>query len=534
MNRMEIRKKQLLIITGMIGYGTVILLAKIIGDLGMAYFAAAAECYILLQLLLTACIPDYVEKLVRSRMAKGQYKNADKVLSAALGYGIAAGVLGSLLLFFGADLLMAGFLHIPEASLSLKLLAPLFFLSAVCAVLQGYFQGIGTAMPTVVSDILKQVLGLVFAALFGSILHGYGEKAAALLHNGKFVSMYGAAGAAVGFLCAALLPLLFLLLIYFSAGRRARRKVKEGMRLTEDGMEVFRLLILSLLPAAGTYFLCRLSILTGLFFYQGRQTDSIAGLTAYGAFYGKYLAVAGMLTAVVLLVVAGTESEVIHLVKKEEYKNAKSYLTGGIQSVLMLAAFFAILCLVLAGGFAKLFFGEGQNTAAACMRHGFLLVLFLPLGIYFTNILVGIGRRKTVLFNLSGAFIIFMLAAVTGLKLMAGNVLALVYAQLIFAAAYCLLSGFFLMRAIRYNPEWLHVIVMPLTAVLVSGLCTLLLNQAFSALAGEAVSALICTLIGGGCYLVLLFVFRCIGQKDLYVLPGGRLLGRIGAFLHLL
>lgn len=534
MNRMEIKKKQLMILSGMLLYVTVILLTNMIGDLGMAYFAAAAEFYMLFWLLLTAGIPDYVEKLVRSRIAKGQYKNADKVFVAALGYGLAAGILGGVILFFGSRLFTAGLLQIPEASLALKLLAPLFFLSTVCAVLQGYFQGIGTAMPTVVSGILKQLSGLLFAALFGSMLRGYGEKAGALLHNSKFASMYGAAGAALGFLCAAFLPLLFLILIYFSAGRRARRKAKEGMRLTEDGIEVLRLLILSMLPAAGTYFLGRLSILTGLFFYQGKQTDLITGLTAYGAFYGKYLAVAGLLIAVVLLVVTGVEGEVIHMVKKEEYKNAKTYLRGGIQSVLMLAGFLSMLCLTLAPGFARLLFGEGENIAASCIRHGSLFVLFFSMGVYFTHILSGIGRQKTVLLVLLGAFLFFVIAVVAGLKLAAGNVLALVYAQLVFAVAYCLISGFFLFRAIRYNPDWVHAFVLPSAAVLVTGLCTFLLNQAFASLAGEALAAVICTFIGGGCYLVLLFVFRCINQKDLYVLPGGRLLGKVGAFLHFL
>ncbi len=61
MNRMEIKKKQLMILSGMLLYVTVILLTNMIGDLGMAYFAAAAEFYMLFWLLLTAGIPDYVE-----------------------------------------------------------------------------------------------------------------------------------------------------------------------------------------------------------------------------------------------------------------------------------------------------------------------------------------------------------------------------------------------------------------------------------------------------------------------------------------
>ncbi|MGN1147319.1 MAG: oligosaccharide flippase family protein [Lachnospiraceae bacterium] len=532
MNRMEIRKKQLIIITKILGFVTMIILANLIGNLGIAYFAAAAESYILLQLLFSSAVPDCAEKLIRSRMAKGQYKNADKVLVASVGYGIVAGILGSLLLFFLSGP-VCRILHVPEAALTLKLLAPAFFMNTISAVLQGYFQGIGTAMPTVISGIMKQVFSLSFAALFGYMMQSYGEKAAALLHNSKYSAMYGAAGAALGILLAAFLTMCFLLLVYAGAGRKARAKTKEGMRLTEDGIEVLRLLLLSMLPVAGARALGRASVLVGLSVYQGVQADELTGLTAYGAFYGKYLMLTGIVAALAILLCTGVENTVVLAMKKEEYKNAKNHLIGGIQSIFMFTGFFAMLNFVLAPCLIKLFFGS-DDIAASCMRHGFLLMIFVPMGLYFAHILEGIGRKKTMLLDLLGSFGVFVIALMIGMKGTEGNILSLVYAQLCFAIVFCLSNGFFILRITRCNPEWLHVFVFPALASVVTGLCLLLLSKALISLTGEIFAVLICTAIGGICYLILIFVFRCITERDLYVIPGGKFLYKVGTFLHLL
>lgn len=57
MNQMEIRKRQFGMVGKLLGFVIAIMLVRIIGDLGMAYFSAALEIYILLQMLFTAGVP---------------------------------------------------------------------------------------------------------------------------------------------------------------------------------------------------------------------------------------------------------------------------------------------------------------------------------------------------------------------------------------------------------------------------------------------------------------------------------------------
>lgn len=539
MKQMEIRKKQFMIGAEIFKLAVLILLVRVIGDWGMAYLAAALEVYALLQILFTACIPEGMGKLLRARINKGQYKNAGKVCKATFGYCLIAGLLGSFLLLVFADSLMSGFLNLPEAAFALRLLAPLFLLEAVCAVLQGYFQGIGTAMPTVIAGFIKQVFALSFALLFTNMFYRHGEKVSALLHTEKFTYMYGAGGTALGMTLAGVLTLGFLGLIYMGAGRRAARRNKEGMRLTEDGFEVLRLLLLTVISEVCIRFLLNAGTLTGMviFFRDVSDAEMLrAGMEAYGGFYIKYLLPVGILTGIALLLCVGNQSNLIYSVKKEEYKNAKNLLTGGIQTIFLLSGFFSVINMVLNPGLLYCIFGEGEGSiyGAGCMQRGFLAILFLPMSIYFMNLLCGLGKKKIALLNMLGSFALFLVAALIGRRVTEGSVYPLAVAFLIFAAASCILNGFFVMRALQYNPEWLHLFAMPALAAVVTGLCLFLLNRALVSLLGEAMAVLLGLIIGCGCYVILLFTFRCIRSKELYMLPGGGILRRIGETLHIL
>ena len=534
MNQMDVRKKQLKTAAGMIRYITIILLANRIGELGIVYFAAALEVFLLLQVLLSESLPDCVARMIRSRMNKGQYKNADKVMKAALGYSMVTGIVGSVLLFALSGFIMGKVLHLPEAVLALKILAPAFFLQAVCAVFQGCFQGLGTAMPTIISGILTEVFGVFFVMLFSETLYGYGNKAAALLQNEKFASMYGAAGAAIGFPIALIFALAFLLLMYFGAGRRIWKKKREGMRLTEDGIEVLRMLLFSVVPVAATRLLLRLPVACGIGLLAKKAAGNIVGMLSIGSLYAKSLIVVGIVVSLAVILCAGVESNIIYFIKREEFKTARNYLAGGLQGIFMFTAYMTVICLVFAPGIMQLLFGtENIKTAATCLQVGSPLMIFLPLAVYLFHILNGMGKTLTALAGAAVSFVFFVIVMAVGLKTANGSILTMVYALLVFACVLCVWNGAFLLWLLRTNLPWLNSIGLPALAAGITGLGVFMLHKALAASLGEIVTFVVGALAGGIMYLILILVFKCIREKDLYTLPGGNIIGKIGKFLHL-
>ena len=171
MNRNENRKRQADILVSMISFITIILLVNLIGDLGILYFAIATECYLVLHVLLSDCIPDQMARMMRSRMGKGQYKNAVKVVKTASVYGIVTGICGTCILFILSNLIAQKLFHMPEISIALRIMSPALFLQAICCVLKGIFKGIGTNIPAVISTLLSELFGLFFVIMFGGMLY---------------------------------------------------------------------------------------------------------------------------------------------------------------------------------------------------------------------------------------------------------------------------------------------------------------------------------------------------------------------------
>ena len=81
-------------------------------------------------------------------MAMRQRRNAFRVFLGSLVFSVIVGVLASLIVFFGADMIAANLMKSPLSAYALRVLAVGLFVVALLGVLRGYFQGLGTMMPT--------------------------------------------------------------------------------------------------------------------------------------------------------------------------------------------------------------------------------------------------------------------------------------------------------------------------------------------------------------------------------------------------
>ena len=91
------------IIVRLIGIAYRIPMVNIIGDEGMGYYGTAFNVYNIALLLSSYSLPLAVSKLVSARLAGKQYRNAGRILRAALGYATAAGAAAAAVIWLGAD-----------------------------------------------------------------------------------------------------------------------------------------------------------------------------------------------------------------------------------------------------------------------------------------------------------------------------------------------------------------------------------------------------------------------------------------------
>ena len=162
MNRAEIKRRQIQLITFVLGLVNLWIFGKKISDAGVAYLVAALFSLSFVWALTAWPVSDVLGRILRSRSAKGQYKNAEKMRKCIMIFQGILGAVFSVILFACAGFLADKVWHLPYCKSLIMVLAPVLLFRTVNAVLLGIFQGEGNELPTALSGLLRQVFILVF------------------------------------------------------------------------------------------------------------------------------------------------------------------------------------------------------------------------------------------------------------------------------------------------------------------------------------------------------------------------------------
>ena len=110
-----------------------------IGADGMANYAPAYAIYSVLLVISTAGLPVATSKMVSERYAVGQYREAERVFRLSRLLMTALGVLGGLVVLFGAGPIAEHFIHIPGSALAMQATAPALIIVPIMSAYRGYF-----------------------------------------------------------------------------------------------------------------------------------------------------------------------------------------------------------------------------------------------------------------------------------------------------------------------------------------------------------------------------------------------------------
>ena len=214
---------------------------NILGQEGTTYYGAAYDVYSLFLLISSMSMPLAVSKIVSMKLAKNQIKNAYRAFIGALVVGFAIGLVVSGVIFYGAEF-FAEMWGYPSAVYAIKVLAPVLLIMSVLGVLRGFFQGMGTMMPTAISQILEQVANAIVSIVGAMFLFKLGRDA------GQSAAL-GAAGSTLGTLVGAVVAFLFLVIVYMMYVPVLRRQLSRNKMVEpEPYKDLSKELMLTILP----------------------------------------------------------------------------------------------------------------------------------------------------------------------------------------------------------------------------------------------------------------------------------------------
>lgn len=508
-------------------------LTSIIGDEGNGYYTSAYNIYTIILLISSYSIPSAVSKIIASKLALREYRNAHRIFHCALLYVFVIGGAASIFTFFGAGLFLEG-----EAAVVLKVFAPTIFISGFVGVLRGYFQAHGSMIQTSYSQIVEQILNAVISVLAAHLLI---ETVASKSKTTQAV--YGAAGSALGTGSGVLIALLFMLFVYAVNRKMIRNRIRgDRHKYVETYGQILRGMLGTITPIILSTFIYNFStsfnqtVYTKVMIYFRGYTLAEAA-TVYGIFSGKAMvilnipiALASSLSAAMIPAISSSNA-----VGDKEGTRAKAENAMWITMLIAIPA--AVGLGVLAKPIMQLLFPQRDSLelAAQLLMLISTAVVFYSLSTLSNGILQGIGRVNLPVRNATIALVVQTLLLGILLTHTDLDVYALVICLLVYSGLMCILNSISVRKSIGVRENFKTMFLLPFIAAALMGICAkgtyMLLNMVVSS---NVVCLVPSLLVAVGVYFIAIIKMGAVGREQLLGFPKGHLIVKAAEKCHLL
>ena len=525
------------IISRIIGLARRFPMEHIIGDKGNGFYGVAYEVYAMMLIISCYSLPLAVSKVVSSKMSKKQYQSAERAFQCAMIFAVAAGGLTFFVCEVFGDFLAADVMDEPMSAMALKVLGPALLIVSIMGVLRGYFQGLGTMVPTAVSQILEQVFVLIGSIAGAYFLFEHGEKVGALLHNEDFAPAYGAAGASLGPVIGSAIGLIFLLFV-LSVYRKGIKKqsARESAQKADSYGQIFRLILLTIFPVLLSTTVYNISNVLDIKIYNNVMVQKgLSDIKAYnvGVYSGKYRVLVNVPIALANAMCSSIVPVLTGLMMREEYAQAKEKISQAMRFTMIVAMPSAVGLTVLARPIISTLYRGEVDMAVNMLHIGSVSVVFYTMSTLTNGVLQGINRMKIPVRNAVIALVIHIAFLYAALEFGVG-INALVYANILFAVIVCALNWLAIGKYLRYRQECVKTFAIPAIAAVLMGIVVGVVSMLMSKFAGNVITLLFSIVIGVIVYFAAMILLKGINAHDLKKMPGGNVILTVAKRLRLM
>lgn len=527
------------IISRLIGLAYRIPVNNILGDEGQGFYGCAFSIYNIALLLTSYSLPLAVSKLVSARIANKKYKDANRIFKSALIFAVTVGLIVAFLIFGLSDFIAGTVMKLELSAYALRVLAPGLFIVAVMGVLRGYFQGMGTMIPTAASQIIEQIINAIVSIIGASYLVEMGKKAAESQNTPSLPAAYGAAGGTLGTVSGSLFGLIFLLILLKAFWPKMRRKIhSDHSSDAESYSYIYKILLLTIAPVILSTAIYNISetidqaIFSNIMIAQNHTAKETAEYL--GMFTGKY----NTLIHIPLAVANALGSSLIPTMTAAIASGTKRDVRNKIGMVIRLSMVIAIPSCVAFIVFAKqilsLLYSGNIDVPSKMLMVGAITVIFYCLSTVSNAILQGVNKMSTPVKHAAISLVIHLAAVVLFLTVFKLGVFSLVLGNIVFSLSMCILNQIAIRKETGYKIDFKATYLIPFAAAAIMGAAVLAAYHLAVLVIPAKISTLIAIMFAAVVYLIGLLVLGALTREEILALPKGAALVRLFTKFHLL
>lgn len=498
------------IIVKVIGSVNRILLSRLLGGEGIGLYQMAYPIYLLALSISSAGIPVAISIIVAEKIARADYRGANRVFRISLGVLAITGILFTFLLYFAAGWLTENqYVRDARAYYAIAALAPAIFFVTILSSYRGYFQGLQMMTPTAISQIAEQFIRVVTMIVLAYLLLPYGLE-------------YAAAGASFGAGPGAAVGLLVLMFYYYKQRKSFKHLMDNQSNVVqESSVSIISRIIKLALPVSLANIMLPVVSNIDLLIVPARL--EVAGYTVeqatelFGYLTGMAVALINLptiLTASLAASLVPAVSEAFTL-KNSQRIYQRTSTAMRIANLITIPSF-AGMCL-LATPISQMLYGTpNAGTSIAILSAGIVL-----LGIHqvTTGVLQGLGHTTIPLVNMVISALVKIIMSWTLTAMPSLGIKGAAWATNADFGVAALLNMYFVYRYVGFSIDFKDTVKAIGATIIMGGVVLLSYDFVMTNTLHNTVATLVSIAVGGVVYGIALLTLGGIQERDLERTP---------------
>lgn len=490
------------------------------GDKGNGIVAAGYQIYAMLLTISSIGVPNAISKLVSERVAIGDHKGAHRVFKIAFATFALIGLVGSLLLFLGANMIANYWLQIPEAEMTLVALSPAIFFVAISSVMRGYFNGRQNIKATARSQTIEQVFKTALTIILVEIV--------AILSNISTEWMAG--GATLATTLATMSGFGYLYLFYKTRSKEIATEVKSTVNYKYERVRTIikKILIVSV-PIALTAIMSSLNknidSFTVVRSLKQFMPEDMA-ITQYGILGGKV----DTLTSLPLSINVAFSTALVPAISAAKARKDKKTISQKTSFSLLVSMLIGLPCTIgmciFAGPILQLLF-PNASSGTTILQISSWTIIFTILDQTINGALQGYGKLKIPVISLGCGVIAKLILNLILVPIPAiginGAAIGSVVCHLV-AFAIAIVS---LMKNIKLDLTFSKFVVKPVIATIMMGICSYFSYLALSGIIVKKMATILAIALAVIVYGLAIVALKVFSKEELSLLPAGEKLCKV-------
>lgn len=484
------------------------------GDSGNAIYMGSYQIYALLLSISSIGIPNAISKLVSERIAIGDNSGAHKVFKVALlTFGI-IGMIGTLLLFFGAGYISDMWLEIPESKVTLMILAPGVFFVAISSVLRGYFSGRQQMKATANAQSFEQFWKTLLTIIFVEI--------AVILTTTN--TTYMAAAATLATSTAIVFSFIYLYRYYIKERKFISIKNENGVKTENKSIkEIVKTILWIAIPISLTAILSSLNKLVDSTTVV-KMLKPILGEEVAKAKYGILSAKVDILTSLPLAFNVAFATALVPAISAANAKHDMDTINKRVSFSLLLSLIIGLPCtagmFLYANEILLLLFPYASDGGMLLAISAFTII-FTILAQTINGILQGFGKVKTPVIALGIGVIAKIIANVLLMPIEGiyenGAAIGSVLCHLIsFIIVYTVL-----IKTVKLNFSLFGLAIKPIIATTLMSVISYGIYMAVRIILPIRIATIIAIIVAVIVFVASLLILKVFSKEEIEMLPKG-------------